>query len=74
MKKMTDKIILYELQKIHETLTKTEEEHTLNVRMIKPTKKSNSGDSILNRTKLSLFRLSVYNSVFYVNRGNNQFL
>ena len=36
---MTDKIILRELQKIHDTLTKTKEEHTLNFRMIKPTKK-----------------------------------
>ena len=36
---MTDNLILYELQKIHETLTKTKEEHTLNLRMIKPTEK-----------------------------------
>ena len=34
---MTDNLILYELQKIHEALTKTKEEHTLNFRMIKPT-------------------------------------
>ena len=31
---MTDNLIQYELQKIHETLTKTKEEHTLNFRMI----------------------------------------
>ena len=71
---MTDKLILWELQKIYETLTKTKEERTFNVRMIKPTEKFNSSDSILNATKLSSFRLSVYNSVFYVNSGNNQFL
>ena len=38
---MTDNLILYELQNIHETLTKTKEEHTLNFRMIKPTQKFN---------------------------------
>ena len=31
---MTDNLILYELQNIHEALTKTKEEHTLNFRMI----------------------------------------
>ena len=34
---MTDSLILRELQNIHEALTKTKEEHTLNFRMIKPT-------------------------------------
>ena len=34
---MTDNLILYELQKKHEALTKTKKEHTLNFRMIKPT-------------------------------------
>ena len=71
---MTDNLILYELQKIHKTLTKTKEEHTLNFRMIKPTEKFNFKEPILNTTKLGLIRLSVYNSVFNVNRGNNQFL
>ena len=71
---MTDNLILYELQKIHETLTKTKEEHTLNVRMIKPTQKFNFSELILNSSKLGLIRLSVYNSVFKVNRRNNQFL
>ena len=71
---MTDNLILYELQKIHETLTKTKEEHTLNFRMIKPTEKFNFNEPILNTTKLGLIRLSVYNSVFNVNRGNNHFL
>ena len=42
--------------------------------MIKPTEKFNFGEPILNTTKLGLIRLSVYNSVFNVNRGNNQFL
>ena len=42
--------------------------------MIKPTEKFNFSESILNSSKLSLIRLSVYNSVFNVNRGNNQFL
>ena len=34
---MTDNLILYELQNIHEALTKTKEEYKLNFRMIKPT-------------------------------------
>ena len=67
-------MFLYELQNIHEALTKTKEEHTLNFRMIKPTEKFNLSDSILNTTKLGLIRLSVYNSVFNVNRRKNQFL
>ena len=71
---MTDNLILYELQKIHEALTKTKEEHTLNFRMIKPTEKFNFSEPILNTTKLGLIRLSVYNLVFKVNRRNNQFL
>ena len=71
---MTDNLILYELQKIHEALTKTKEEYTLNFRMIKPTEKFNFSEPILNTTKLGLIRLSVYNSVFNVNRRNNQFL
>ena len=71
---MTENLILWELQKIHEALTKTKEEHTLNFRMIKPTEKFNFSESILNTTKLGLIRLSVYNSVFNVNRRNYQFL
>ena len=71
---MTDNLILWELQKIHEALTKTKEEHTLNFRMIEPTEKFNFSEPILNKTKLGLIRLSVYNSVFNVNRRNNQFL
>ena len=70
---MTENLILWELQKIHEALTKTKEQHTLNFRMIKPTEKFNFSEPILNTTKLGLIRLSVYNSVFNVNR-NNQFL
>ena len=42
--------------------------------MIKPTEKFNFNEPILNTTKLGLIRLSVYNSVFNVNRNNNQFL
>ena len=71
---MTDNLTLYELQKIHETLTKTKEEHTLNFRMMKPTEKFNFSEPILNSSKLGLIRLSVYNSEFNVNRRNNQFL
>ena len=59
-------------QKINEP--KTKEEHTLNFRMIKPTEKFNFSEPILNSSKLGLNRLSVYNSVFNVNRRNNQFL
>ena len=71
---MTENLILWELQKIHDALTKTKEEHTLNFRMIKPTEKINFSEPILNSSKLGLIRLSVYNSMFNVNRGNNQFL
>ena len=71
---MAVNLILYELQNINEALTKTKEEHTLNFRMIKPTEKFNFSEPILNTTKLGLIRLSVYNSVFNVNRRNNQFL
>ena len=70
----TDSLMLRELQNIHEALTKTKEEYTLNFRMIKTTEKFNFSEPILNTTKLGLFRLSVYNSVFNVNRRNNQFL
>ena len=71
---MTDSLILWELQKINDALTKTKEEHTLNFRMTKPTEKFNFSEPILNTTKLGLIRLSVYYSVFNVNRRNNQFL
>ena len=71
---MTENLILWELQKIHDALTKTKEEYTLNLGMIKPTEKFNFSEPIPNTTKLGLIRLSVYNSVFNVNRRNNQFL
>ena len=71
---MSDNFVLYELQQLHETLTKTKEEHTLNFRMIKPTEKFNFSEPILNSSKLGLIRISVYNSVFNVTRRNNQFL
>ena len=54
---MTDNLILYELQKIHDALTKTKKEHTLNFRMIKPTEKFNFSEPILNTSKLGLTRL-----------------
>ena len=60
--------------KIHEALTETKEEHTLDFRMIKPTEKFNFSEPILNSSKLGLISLSVYNSVFNVNRRNNQLL
>ena len=68
---MTDNLILYELQKIHETLTKL---NTLILRMIKPTENFNFSEPILSSSKLALINLSVYNSVFIVNRRNEQFL
>ena len=71
---MTDNLILRELQNIHEALTKTKEEHTLNFRMIKPIEKFNFSEPKLNTTKLGFIRLSVYNSVFNVNGRNNQFI
>ena len=42
--------------------------------MIKATEKINISEPILNTTTLGLIRLSVYNSVFNVNRRKNQFL
>ena len=71
---MTNNLILWELQKIHEALIKTKEERTLIFRMIKPTEKFNFSEPILNTSKLGLIRLSVYNSVFNVNRMNNQLI
>ena len=70
---MTDSLILYELQKIHEALTKTKEEFTLNFRMVKSTERFNFSEPILNTAKLGLIRLSVYSSVFNVNGNNNKF-
>ena len=70
----TTSLILYELRKINETLSKTKEELTLNFRMIKPTEKFNFSESILNSSKLGLIGFSFYNSVFNVNRRNNQFI
>ena len=71
---MTDSLILWELQKTHEALTKTKEEHTLNFRVIKPTENFDFSEPILNSSNLGLIRLSDYNSVFNVNRRNDQFL
>ena len=71
---MTDILILYELQKIHEALTNTKEGHTLNFRMIKSTERFNFSEPIFNTTKLGLVILSVYNLVFNVNRRNNHLL
>ena len=48
---MTDNLILWELQKIHDALTKTKNEYTLNFRMIKPTEKFNCSEPIFNTTK-----------------------
>ena len=45
---MTDNLILRELQKIHETLTKTKKEQTLNFRMIKSAEKFNFSEPMLN--------------------------
>ena len=63
----SDNLTLWELKKIHEALTKTKEDHTLNFRMIKPTEKFNFSESILNKSKSRLIRLSVYNSILKVN-------
>ena len=71
---MTDNLILYELQKIHDALAQNKEEHTLNFRMIKLTEKFYFSEHILDSSKLGLIRLFVYNSVFNVNRRNNEFL
>ena len=54
---MTDNLILWELQKIHEALTKTKEEPTLNFRTIKSIEKFDFCEFITNTTKLGLIRL-----------------
>ena len=71
---MTDNLILWELQKIHEALTQTKKEHTLNIRMIESTEKFIFSIPILNTTQLVLISLSFYKSLFNVNKRNNQFL
>ena len=71
---MTNSLILYELQKIHEALTKTKEEHTISFSMIISKEKFNFSDPILNTTKLGFTRLSVYNFVFNLNRMKNKIL
>ena len=48
---MTNNLIPFEQQKIHEAQTKTKEEHTLNFGMIKSTQKFNFRELILSRTK-----------------------
>ena len=60
--------------KIHEALTTTKEGQTLSFKMIRSTEKFNFSETILNTTKKGLNRLSDYNSVFNVNKSNNQFL
>ena len=69
----TSSLILYELRKINETLSKTKEEHTLNFRMIKPTENLTLVNLCLTKRNLVLIRLSVYNSVFNITERNNQF-
>ena len=69
---MTDNLILYELQKIHKPLTKTNKDDTLNFRIVKSI--FEFSEPILNTAQLGLIRLSIYNSVFNVNRRNYQFL
>ena len=54
---MTDNLILRGVQNIHESLTKTNEEHIPNIKMTKPTEKSNFSEPILNTSKLGLIRL-----------------
>ena len=63
---MTDNLILWELQKITEELTKTKDEHTLNFRMMRPTERFHFNEPMLNTSKLGLIRLSVYKSVFII--------
>ena len=70
---MTDNLILCELQKIYEALTKTKEEHTLNFSIIKSTEKFNFSETILNTTKLGLIRLLVYNSVINIRKETINF-
>ena len=48
---MTDNLIQWEPQQIHEALTNTKEEYTLNFIMIKLTEKFSVSGHILNLTK-----------------------
>ena len=73
-------LMLWELQKITKELTKTEDEHTLNFRMIiqmrmiiQDNSRFHFYNPILNTTKMGLIRLSVYNSVLNITERNNQF-
>ena len=67
----TNNLVFWELQKITKELTKTKDEHTLNFRMKRPTERFHFNEPILNISKLSLIRLSVYNSVFRITERNN---
>ena len=61
---MMDYLLLWELQKIHDALTKSKDEHTLNFRVTKLTERIHFIEPMLNTTKFGLIRLSVNNSVF----------
>ena len=51
---MTDNLILRELQKLHEALTKTKEKHTLKFRMVKSTETFNFSEPILKKNKIGI--------------------
>ena len=66
-------LMLWELQKITKVLTKTKDEHTFNLRRIKPNERFHFNNPILNTTKMGLKRLSAYNSMFNITETNNKF-
>ena len=48
---MADSLILWELQQIHDTLTKTKDEHTLNLKMTRLSERFHFNEPIVNTRK-----------------------
>ena len=63
---MTESLVLYELQKIRDASNKAKDELKFNFRMARSLDKLYFNASLLNTTKLSLEKLSVYQSVFII--------
>ena len=67
---MTNTILV--LQKIIKELTKTNDEHTLNFRLIKPIERLQFKIPILITSNSGFTRISVYNLVFNITERNTQ--
>ena len=62
---MTDILILYKLQKIHEAIAATKEEHTLKFSMIESTVGFSFSEPILNTTKFGISKIISLQLSFY---------